>query len=282
MRYFNTWEAFIKIKDLKTTPKLLLIWIAGYSQKRISFEFTNKQIAENFRICKGTAKAAVKELKDKEYIDIDKPGCPFRKLKWADKAKAIYKIEKQKTDEAKKKNESTGTKNHPVNNSTGMKNIPVTSTKNHPVPVGKTTRSIVISNNSINQPVDFVESDKKSFSGSEPLQKSISAEGIPPNGELFETFWLAYPRRENRAAAKSLWAERKLDNHADEIMAGLDRYNSHCRRDQTDRRYILLPTNWLDGERWTDDLPDAGPAVKPLVRGPDGLTPREAWLNDNG
>jgi hypothetical protein len=179
MIYFNTWEVFIGIDDLKTTPKLLLIWIVGYSQARIPFEFTNKQIGENFRICEGTAKAAVKELKNKEYIDVDKPGSPLRKLKWADKAKAIYRVEKRKAEEAKER-KPTSIKNNPVEKHTSIKNIPVTSTKNHPQPVQKTYHSIVNSNNYNNSDAKASVCNKNisasTSSGSKHFRKPTPAE----------------------------------------------------------------------------------------------------------
>lgn len=68
----------------------------------------------------------------------------------------------------------------------------------------------------------------------------------------FAAFWSAYPRKDDKGHARKAWpkAIRKADPAA--IIAAAEAFAADCVRDKTERRFIALPTTWLNGERWTD------------------------------
>ncbi len=71
----------------------------------------------------------------------------------------------------------------------------------------------------------------------------------------FEAFWINYPRKEAKAAARKAWpaAARKLDP---ERLAKAARYWAGLWADAgTPRQFIPYPATWLNGERWNDDPP---------------------------
>jgi len=78
----------------------------------------------------------------------------------------------------------------------------------------------------------------------------------PTNGrhtERFDAFWAQYPtgHRKAKKRAREIWARKRLDNRADEIMADLARRPVHD--DQWRQGYIPNPSTYLNQERWTDD-----------------------------
>jgi len=65
----------------------------------------------------------------------------------------------------------------------------------------------------------------------------------------FDAFWAVYPNKKNKKKALALWVRNKLDIHADAIMANLT-----ARTDWKDIQFTPLPTTYLAGERWNDEL----------------------------
>jgi len=78
----------------------------------------------------------------------------------------------------------------------------------------------------------------------------------PTNGrhtKRFDEFWAQYPtgHRKAKKRAREIWARKRLDDRADEIMADLARRPVHD--DQWRQGYIPNPSTYLNQERWTDD-----------------------------
>ena len=83
----------------------------------------------------------------------------------------------------------------------------------------------------------------------------------------FEEFWTAYPKKVGRKPCETKWKAKRLDAHADTILADI------ANRLANDGRwldgFIPNPSTYLAQERWTDDLqprrdaPKAAPAFKP-------------------
>ena len=69
----------------------------------------------------------------------------------------------------------------------------------------------------------------------------------------FEDFWKAYPRRQNKKAAQAIW--KRIDpSRYEAILCGIDNWK---RTDQWQRdggQYIPMPTSFLNGERWEDEV----------------------------
>lgn len=80
------------------------------------------------------------------------------------------------------------------------------------------------------------------------LKKTICS----PHGEqgLFDDFWRAYPRKGDKAKAKQRWTEAIQDERPEAIIEAAKRFREEKRN--TERRYIPLPSTWLNQQRWLD------------------------------
>lgn len=86
-----------------------------------------------------------------------------------------------------------------------------------------------------------------------PQSKPVSA-GAPAveAGSRFEEFWAVYPRREVKKEAYRIWIRRGLDRIADQIIADVQARKGNV---WTERRYTPMPTTYLNGDRWLDEVP---------------------------
>jgi hypothetical protein len=75
-------------------------------------------------------------------------------------------------------------------------------------------------------------------------------------------FWNPYPRKIARSLCLGIWKRRQLDEQADEVIAGVKRWNAS---DQFQRNIIPNPSTFLNQERWKD-TPPAGEPKKGEVR----------------
>ena len=93
---------------------------------------------------------------------------------------------------------------------------------------------------------------------------NINNTPLPPKGEsgaeekadkLFATFWAHYPKKQDKKKARRAWAKIKgLDKLFPAIMRSL---MAQCQSEQWTReggKYIPMPSSWINGERWEDDL----------------------------
>lgn len=86
-----------------------------------------------------------------------------------------------------------------------------------------------------------------------PLPPTGEAGALADREKLFETFWARYPRKADKKKARRAWGKIKhLDKLFPQLMETLERQK------QTEqwavRGIIPLPSTWLNGERWEDDL----------------------------
>ena len=116
-------------------------------------------------------------------------------------------------------------------------------------PLGKKT------DNGILPPTVFTGSGKftphkktNSSKKTNDLKKTICS----PHGEqgLFDDFWRAYPRKGDKAKAKKSWDKAIVDESPEVIIEATKRFREEKR--DTERRYIPLPSTWLNQQRWLD------------------------------
>lgn len=83
-----------------------------------------------------------------------------------------------------------------------------------------------------------------------PTPRKRGKQAAPAEG--FDSFWLAYPKRQAKQDAVKAWAKIEPKDHA-AIFAALhtSRWPENWRRD--DGKYIPLPASWLNGRRWEDE-----------------------------
>tara|TARA_R100001143_G_C3357791_1_gene133618 strand:+ start:188 stop:1102 length:915 start_codon:yes stop_codon:yes gene_type:complete len=86
----------------------------------------------------------------------------------------------------------------------------------------------------------------------QPLVKTENKVKTQGALSLFEQFWSAYPRKENKKRAGEVWKTKKLDRIGDQIIADVKK------RSATHKQWIegIIPhaSTYLNGERWTDDI----------------------------
>lgn len=80
---------------------------------------------------------------------------------------------------------------------------------------------------------------------------STSAENI---SAPFEVFWLTYPRRIGKGAARTAFAKAKKTLSESKIIEAAQAYADFCAEQGTEKRFIPHPSTWLNQERWDDDL----------------------------
>lgn len=82
----------------------------------------------------------------------------------------------------------------------------------------------------------------------------------PPQGDvdwaLFEQFWSAYPRKQNKDRARRAWKKLRPDMALCQAMSDAlerDRRSEQWRKNNGE--FIPHPSSWLNGRRWEDEGP---------------------------
>lgn len=85
---------------------------------------------------------------------------------------------------------------------------------------------------------------------------------ISPQGDAFETFWMAYPKKRAKAAARKAWIKLSPDaNTRAEIMRALSVQRRSQEWQREDGRFIPYPATWINQRRWEDEV-ETKPAAK--------------------
>lgn len=85
----------------------------------------------------------------------------------------------------------------------------------------------------------------------EPFLKS---KGSTKNEQsLFDHFWEVYPRKQNKAKAQKTWKNKKLDAKSEMIITDV-KNRILIDHQWKDPQYIPMPTTYLNGERWNDEI----------------------------
>lgn len=83
--------------------------------------------------------------------------------------------------------------------------------------------------------------------------------------DLFDRFWKLYPRKQDKAKARKAWEKLKVGEDLFNLIAkGLAAQAASHDWTKDGGRYVPMPTTWLNGRRWDDEV-IAGPA-KPQSR----------------
>ena len=71
----------------------------------------------------------------------------------------------------------------------------------------------------------------------------------------FEVFWKSYPKKKDKKKAKSKFLKICKDEDIfKQIMRGLEIQKESMQWLKDGGQYIPLPTTWLNGERWNDEV----------------------------
>ena len=90
----------------------------------------------------------------------------------------------------------------------------------------------------------------------------------------FEDFWNAYPNKKDKQKAKKAWL--KHSPNLPKVLSALKTQKNSEQWIKDDGRFIPLPTTWLNGARWEDELSGKADAVDRLV------IANELYKNDKG
>lgn len=88
------------------------------------------------------------------------------------------------------------------------------------------------------------------------LIENVQNEVQKPDWEdKFEQFWKLYPRKQNKKKVQ-LWFKNKQPNDAlfDTIIKKLKNFIDTVDWQKENGKYIPMPTTWLNGERWNDEI----------------------------
>jgi hypothetical protein len=94
------------------------------------------------------------------------------------------------------------------------------------------------------------------------MQLAVSNDASPaPTPITFEDFWALYPRKMAKADARKAWAKLPPQLYA-EVLTALAGWR-RVWLERGELQFVPYPATWLNGERWTDELPTPV-AAKPL------------------
>jgi hypothetical protein len=92
----------------------------------------------------------------------------------------------------------------------------------------------------------------------QPSKKDSQAtlfEGPQPKpSDRFDEFWALCPKKVDPPAARRAWKAALKKASAEVIIAGMQRYAEHCRREKIESKFQKTPGPWLNGERWNERL----------------------------
>lgn len=72
----------------------------------------------------------------------------------------------------------------------------------------------------------------------------------------FEDWYQAYPRKDAKGQARKAFKAALKKTDLGTLARGRDLYVAQIKAEGTERRYIKLPSTWLNGECWDDDYGD--------------------------
>lgn len=84
---------------------------------------------------------------------------------------------------------------------------------------------------------------------------------------LFDSFWESYPRKDAKKKAKAIFNKLSKTNQQLAINDLQKRYTKKIYTN-TEKQYIPLPTTYLNGERWNDDLINNGGQYAAVKKSP--------------
>ena len=100
------------------------------------------------------------------------------------------------------------------------------------------------------------------------LDKKINNKTSSAIASRFHDFWDAYPLKKNKKKAQATWKSRKLDAIADTLIADIKNRQANDR--QWKEGFIPLPTTYLNGDRWEDEIDTGVPSNEKSGRNSSG------------
>ena len=126
--------------------------------------------------------------------------------------------------------------------------------------------------------------------GTQKEKESEREETVPPlsapRGDkaaadaLFDRFWAAYPRKDDKKNARRAFLRLKPDERLLALLlSALDRHKRSRQWTDEGGRYIPLAATWLNGERWNDQMSEGPPGKRVSAQNYAQRVYSEAELN---
>ena len=81
-----------------------------------------------------------------------------------------------------------------------------------------------------------------------------------PQGDLFERFWAAYPKKKSKGQARRAWDKLKPGSTmVDQMLLAIERAKQSEDWQKDGGQYIPYPATWLNAEGWEDEEPGTDP-----------------------
>ena len=107
-------------------------------------------------------------------------------------------------------------------------------------------------NGDIDKEID-IDTDKEVINTNISCKKNSEIEVLDQKEMWFESFWEIYPKHQDKKKAKQKFLKLcKDEKKYQEIMQGLRNVLPVWAKKDT--KYIPMPTTWLNGERWNDEV----------------------------
>ena len=84
----------------------------------------------------------------------------------------------------------------------------------------------------------------------------VSDDSDTKTERLFLDWYAEYPRKDAKGQARKAFKAALKKADMDSLVRGRDLYVAKLKMDGTERKYIKLPSSWLNGECWDDDYGD--------------------------
>lgn len=130
-----------------------------------------------------------------------------------------------------------------------------------PVNNERTTSEQPVNTNN-NKRIKEPNKNNKAFAQKAP----VASPDVP--SDLFDTFWSAYPRKDNKVNSKKAFIKIKVDDELLSIMLKAIEIQKRCGQLNRETKFIPQPSSWLNGRRWEDEIEEE--------------TPTECHVRDNG
>ncbi len=102
-----------------------------------------------------------------------------------------------------------------------------------------------------NTTVDFFDrQETRRYKEHHPSEHHLEQHHLTERVSDFDAFWLVYPRKESKGAARKAWTKAVSKASAAHIIAAAERYRDDPNREDG---FTAHAATWLNGERWDDD-----------------------------
>ena len=83
---------------------------------------------------------------------------------------------------------------------------------------------------------------------------------------MFDRFWAAYPRHENKPAARKAFAKADPDEELLlTMLTAIEKQKASSQWQENGGQYIPHPATWLNGRRWEDEIQPQRPPLKTVA-----------------